>query len=58
MITTGIAIAAGKAIVHKFNATLFDEKNGPALELMPNWAKSQNGFCQAKRMFYQEANGA
>lgn len=33
VITTGIAIAAGKAIVRKFNPTLFDEKNGPALEL-------------------------
>ena len=36
MITTDIAIAAGKAIVQKFNPVLFDEKNGPALELTPN----------------------
>ena len=51
MITTGIAIVAGKAIVHKFNPILFDETNGPALELMPNWAKSllyRMGFAKRK----------
>jgi len=31
VITTGIAIAAGKAIVRKSNPSLFDEQNGPAL---------------------------
>ena len=51
VITTDIAIAA---IVWKFNPTLFDEKNGPALELTPNWAKSllyRMGFTMRKRCF-------
>ena len=51
MITTGITIAADKAIVCKFNPTLFDETNGPALELTPNWAKSllyRMGFAKRK----------
>jgi len=40
VITTGIAIAAGKAIVLKFNPNLFDEMSGRTLELTSNWAKS------------------
>ena len=51
VITTGITIAAGKAIVRKFNPTLFGETNGPALELTPNWAKSllyRMGFAKRK----------
>jgi len=40
VITTDIAITAGKAIVCKFNPALFDENNGPALKLTTNWARS------------------
>ena len=53
MIITDIAIAAGKAILfgNLTLRTLFDEKNSPALELTPNWAKSlfyRMGFTMQK----------
>ena len=51
VITTDIAIATGKAIVRKFNPTLFDEKNCSALELTLNWTKSllyRMGFTMRK----------
>jgi len=51
VITTGIAIAAGKAIVCKFN---FDETNSPAVELAPNWTKLllyRIGFAKQKGFF-------
>ena len=48
---SGIAIAAGKAIVRKYNPGLIDEDDGPAIHLTTNWAKSllhRMGFVKRK----------
>ena len=51
VITSGIAIAAGKAILHKYNPSLIDEDDGLTIHLTTNWAKLllyRMGFVKRK----------